>query len=232
MMKYYNEITKKQTIYPYRFKTESELEDEFGMWWDDEISIYYDLTYYFGKDFKHDTNKSNINLTFQYKYIIPYDDDIHVIKDLLKENKEYDVLKNMLKKKTLVYEGMIVKYKNIITNEITDCPYRIKTEKEFIDEFGEDWKSDVSWNSRGHMDYLFGTDLPFDIIYINRIISGYVYNLELTNTNTQTNQDFWCIVKEAIIKNEPNDIKGMFLSTPKLVYERKIIKFNEYKKGD
>ena len=39
--------------------------------------------------------------------------------------------------------------------------YRIKTEKEFIEEFGEDWRY-VGWNDEGNMDYLFGYILPDD----------------------------------------------------------------------
>lgn len=40
--------------------------------------------------------------------------------------------------------------------------YRIKTEKELIEEFGEGyktWESDVAWNHEGDMDYLFGKKL-------------------------------------------------------------------------
>lgn len=36
---------------------------------------------------------------------------------------------------------------------------RIKTEKEFLKEFGEDWRAVVDWNYRGKMDHLFGVEL-------------------------------------------------------------------------
>lgn len=34
--------------------------------------------------------------------------------------------------------------------------WRVKTEQEFIDEFGENWKTQIKWNVTGNMDYLFG----------------------------------------------------------------------------
>ena len=34
--------------------------------------------------------------------------------------------------------------------------WRFKTEQEFIDEFGDDWKIKAQWNGGGRMDYLFG----------------------------------------------------------------------------
>lgn len=39
--------------------------------------------------------------------------------------------------------------------------YRFKTEEEFIKEFGENWKNDISkcWNNEGSMDYLFGKNI-------------------------------------------------------------------------
>jgi hypothetical protein len=37
--------------------------------------------------------------------------------------------------------------------------YRIKTEQEFINEFGEGWKKCVGWNTSNHMDYLLGRQL-------------------------------------------------------------------------
>lgn len=40
--------------------------------------------------------------------------------------------------------------------------WRFKTEKEFIKEFGEDWKREVrcTWNEEGEMDHLLGWTPP------------------------------------------------------------------------
>ena len=41
--------------------------------------------------------------------------------------------------------------------------YRIKTEQEFIDEFGKWWGAEVNWNLGGHMDYLFGQPVETNV---------------------------------------------------------------------
>ena len=61
--------------------------------------------------------------------------------------------------------------------------YRIKSEQEFIEEFGTFWKKKVHWNSGNLMDYLFDTKLDnytdkhfnsnFDFIIIRIDDDGY-----------------------------------------------------------
>lgn len=114
--RYYNNITNQETIYPYRIKTKKELISEYGEDWEDELQIYYDLTEYFGEDLKDFSDKKTIDIFFQYRIVLPYD-DIHIIKDLLKENNEYSVSKNMFKKNKLVYENIILKY-NQFNNDL------------------------------------------------------------------------------------------------------------------
>lgn len=36
---------------------------------------------------------------------------------------------------------------------------RIKTEQEFINEFGEHWRNGINWTSSDSMDYLFGREI-------------------------------------------------------------------------
>ena len=40
--------------------------------------------------------------------------------------------------------------------------YRIKTEEEFIKEFGENWKHKVGWNYLSGMGYLLGINIEVD----------------------------------------------------------------------
>ena len=49
-------------------------------------------------------------------------------------------------------------------------PYRFKTENEFIEEFGHNWKRRIEsgWASHGEMDYLFGQIYPHNINIDNR----------------------------------------------------------------
>ena len=40
--------------------------------------------------------------------------------------------------------------------------WRFKTEKEFIDEYGNEWRLAAGFNGRGCMDYLLGTTIELD----------------------------------------------------------------------
>lgn len=41
--------------------------------------------------------------------------------------------------------------------------YRIKTEEEFIEEYGEGWRNEVNWSVSTSMDYLFGREVETNI---------------------------------------------------------------------
>ena len=63
---------------------------------------------------------------------------------------------------------------NKTSKPTTTKKYYIKTEQEFIEEFGKGyktWESDVSWNSEGDMDYLFGKKLTDK--QVNEILTDY-----------------------------------------------------------
>ncbi len=58
-------------------------------------------------------------------------------------------------------------------------PYRFKTEKEFIESFGSEWRNRVMYTFPSCMNYLLGTDYPYELSdreferdYINDV-SGY-----------------------------------------------------------
>ena len=58
--------------------------------------------------------------------------------------------------------------------------HRIKTEQEFLIEFGTNWVNKVIWNPVGDMDYLFGMeiDTPINIedYFICHIDNWYINN--------------------------------------------------------
>ena len=66
-------------------------------------------------------------------------------------------------------------------------PYRFKTEKEFTKEYGYNWRASVGFNDEGEMDYLIGTDFPFE---------------ELP-TDSWIELDYWSIGIEMLTDNEP-----------------------------
>ena len=72
--------------------------------------------------------------------------------------------------------------------------YRFKTEQEFIDEFGTEWKYKTSWNNKDGMDYLLGTqiNIPIDID-----IDGFFH---IRNTNEKYLYSKWCISLRKMLK--------------------------------
>ena len=65
--------------------------------------------------------------------------------------------------------------------------YRIKSEQEFITEFGTEWRSKVryKWNRIGKMDHLFNTLLKEEQINIYKRVGEFMY-------------DDWCISSDMI----------------------------------
>lgn len=75
-------------------------------------------------------------------------------------------------------------------------PYRFKTEKEFIKEYGHNWINVVGWNDDNQMDYLFGQPYPFNVTKrdeglpnINYVDDGFY--------------DYWYINWKMLTNNEP-----------------------------
>ena len=72
--------------------------------------------------------------------------------------------------------------------------YRFKTEQEFIDEFGDKWKSKVCWNGYGRMDYLFGIEIQgYNEDYFNTDICDFM----LKNTSNGY-VSYWCISNDMV----------------------------------
>ena len=71
---------------------------------------------------------------------------------------------------------------------------RVKTEQEFIDEFGENWVYDgVHWNSGNNMDYLFGQTLNESDKHNSTLDNKIIYRV------TDKNGETWDIYKNMII---------------------------------
>ena len=79
--------------------------------------------------------------------------------------------------------------------------YRFKTEKEFKEEFGPNWrnKQGLWWAEEGHMDYLLGTKLEVDF-------PDDVDDVSITNRNTDAFLPRWDINRMMLVKsnNIPN----------------------------
>ena len=75
-------------------------------------------------------------------------------------------------------------------------PYRLKTEKEFLDEYGNDWRYAVQFNFDGEMDYMCGKVLPFT----EDIIKSTVFN-----GDGFLRFDGWTIKHRMITKNKKRE---------------------------
>lgn len=121
-----------------------------------------------------------------------------------------------------------MKYRNNITNKISEHKYRFKTLEEFINQYTEDWKETVNWNDEDRMDYLFGQNLEVNEKELEKIFKG-----DFCAIPRQDEDDSeWYINGKMIKENEPQRFKDMYLKDKQNVYENKILKFKEYKKGD
>lgn len=106
-------------------------------------------------------------------------------------------------------------YYNKITKNSTNCRFRIKTQEEFITEFGYNWMTRVkySWNGDGMMDYLFGIDVEHDITDDDLLDDDFYFN-----TKDDTNNYTWMISKDMITENSINSFQYIYIKN-RLVYE-------------
>ena len=71
-------------------------------------------------------------------------------------------------------------------------PYRFKTQEEFEEEFGSDWRNIVRYNwASPRMDYLFGTEYPFNITEDDFM------------NNSLSELGVWSVSNNMLIKNKP-----------------------------
>lgn len=119
---YYNTITKKPTVYEYRFKTEDEFKDEFGEHWMDEVqeTWVHGMDNFLGKDLLTE------NIITDYGVFNDYDDENakyftyqeegdydkwFMSMEMIKENDKFRQIDYNTPKR-LVYESKILKYKD------------------------------------------------------------------------------------------------------------------------
>jgi len=84
--------------------------------------------------------------------------------------------------------------------------YRIKTEQEFIDEYGFNWKEKVSWSSKDYMNYLFGeklTDIVTPDLYDTVLDGVKGYMSFKTNYSRETQDDTEWVINSKMYKFDP-----------------------------
>ena len=89
-------------------------------------------------------------------------------------------------------------YYNKILNKQTPHRFRIKTEEEFLTEFGTNWMSNIryGWNNDGRMDFLFGVNIEQNISEDDFLDEDFFINIT-------DNQDgyTWMISRDMIKEN-------------------------------
>lgn len=89
--------------------------------------------------------------------------------------------------------------------------YRIKTEEEFIREYGEDWCHIVGWNSEGKMDYLFGKFIKdFELFFLVDNVDVLIPRRKL-NKKLYGIDEYWLICKE-MVKSAIKEIRKIKLN--------------------
>ena len=141
--------------YPFRFKTLEELEEEYGYEWEDHFNSGWnpDMNILLGTVYPYPESELNFDSSQPRtdRFTAPDSQDWSIDWNMLTKNKK--TIPSYQPKK-FIYEND------------TWYPYRFKTEKEFIKEFGDEWikTTNVNGNANwagGLMDHLFGTPYPY-----------------------------------------------------------------------
>jgi len=122
-----------------------------------------------------------------------------------------------------------VKYKNTISGEITSYPYRFKKRNEFYNEYGEDWKVYVGWNTFDEgMNYLFGKNFEYSVD-TNIIDNEFSENNNMYNGLSYLripNSEWSATERMLTLNTKILDIYN-YMDT-KLVYENTVIRFSNF----
>jgi len=241
---YYNNITNRNTTYPYRFKTVQEFENEYGEDWYDEILFgwSYDISdgptmnYLFGKDFEYSDNKNEILTNFENsttgeeKYVlIPNNNDTWTISlEMLTENKK--IIPTYNTKRNLIYESKK-------SDEYDKIIYKCNSDNEIILVQELAFKNGYTWmNSKTNM-------MDYDIDFCNYIIfhnnKHIITRLESYNTQQDAIDLYTSQNTKTLYIDEFSELKLLFRDNiptyntkRNLIYENNIIKYNEFIKNN
>lgn len=98
---------------------------------------------------------------------------------------------------------MLKRFSEYIKESNKWYPYRFKTEEEFIDEFGYNWRDVIMRNGPNwadEMDYLFGQDFPYEENDLNSKDSRFPVDNRLNDPQTNWS---WLISWVMLIPNKP-----------------------------
>jgi len=127
--------------------------------------------------------------------------------DKIYKEQEWNTVKSII-----LNDGFTPDYKpkKFVYESNEPYPYRFKTEREFIEEYGENWHTGnrFAWADQNEMDYLFGTVLEYE----------FHENEEYIRIPRQNGIGDWVIRRNMLTENKP---KSPTYEPKKLVYESK-----------
>ena len=114
-----------------------------------------------------------------------------VVRTVLLTIEEPDTVRKTLE----IHPEAIISYSTLYA-------YRIKTEDEFIRQYGRSWRHIVHFNSGGLMDYLLGAELTVDISFTD-VYGDVERRFPVYNSNRRlAYRDTWVILPEMVMKKD------------------------------
>lgn len=181
--------------YPYRFKTREEMVNYYGEEWEekfDNIGWNTDMDIFLGEDYPYWIDENDIKNWDDDEFPLPTHHD--TINNMTWHIHPEMLIKNKPKKPSY-------KPRKLIKESIEEYPYRFRTEKEFIDDFGEEWSNNffgIGWTDA--MNELFGLIYPYTE---NDISTFDDYYGKLPNIRGPRTNMMWSVHKNMLIKNKP-----------------------------
>lgn len=220
-MKYFNKIVNEYTKYPFRFKTNKELIDEYGNNWDQIIVNGWvdDMNIFFGKTLEYDANETELKNGFiDYGYIFYKGWCISENTLTPNVNSAYEIYN---KSKNLVYEGKEINFDYVV--------FKPKNDVELINAQRIGLLDDYTWVDGGTYYSSHSTSSIHAIVFDTNqkflLLSGLGFR-------KKTDNFYKAYYPNSIILNNINDLERLFKTGKisaevkdiykdrKLVYER------------
>lgn len=224
-MKYINKIKNDITDYPYRFKTNEEFENQYGLGWEWRIEHGWIGDAYLGEDFKLSTNKQIIDELIDNEQILFNNENAYkglysISRDMITPN--YIIFDNSPRQ--LVYESKMTKDYDVVGVKCKDQDEFTEVQK-YLFEKGYDWNGTPSKHRIIHdRNSLFIICKKYDMTLTRLSDCNDLYMNNYLDRNYSTDKH--------ITVNGLTELKKLFQidynSKRQLVYENKILKFNKF----
>jgi hypothetical protein len=175
-----------------RFKTEQEFIDEYGDDWMQKVGWAMGMNYLLGKELDSST-KSFKGFKELFEGNIGYLDE---------SSENVGIPSPQNSRSNFIFSKVQLTDKPLPNANKPNDYLRFKTEQEFIDEFGSNWRYDINWNLFGDMDYLFGQPFLKSFKYENFVEKFYDTEQEFGIIPPNKDDSYW-IIKKKMLTDKP-----------------------------